>query len=457
MTTYRRPVQIAVSLVLVLTMGYLALFSPFFTHTSHGVIKEIKGNGGDFTENASVARRLDVVFSEFPVGSYFSVTGKACTCHGGCSYYGECECISIYYDPEKNGQRVLLHSCQCMGFAHYMFYKLFGFIDRPEYSETVDQYYSLGSLKPSEMTVANVKNLFANAKTGANVRAKGTHSFIVLSTDDNGLYLYHANTGIACRVDCWYWTWEELTAKYKSCGFEYIHMPVNYPESTGTYVPPAVSQTPTVPENQPGQVRVNTGSSSLNLRSRPGTDSSVVASVPHGTYLNVTEVSDGWGKAVYNGNTGWVHLGYTVPVLKISLPEDRFYYYEGVTPDMTGITVTQLQTDWTEKVLPPSSYTLTYSAPEGGKYTATVTAGEQSRSFTMIGLPRGDMDRDGRITAGDATVLLQGIAPGGNLTVRQTEGADTDGNGKIERNDAVAIIDYLTGKRKRLASVQEGG
>ncbi len=447
MTCRVRIFYAAVSILVVLSVVGLALFSPYFSYPSQGVIKQIKGNGGTFTDNAAVARRLDVVFSEYPVGSYFSDTGKACTCHATCNYNDDCDCINTYYDPEKNGEEVRLYSSQCMAFAHYMFYKLFGFVDR-EYShpQNADKFYSLGSLSPTQMTVANVKNLFKNVKTGANVRATNKHSFIVLSTDDNGLYVYHANTGVACQVDCWYWTWEELTQKYKSCGIQYVHLPVNYPESTGTYTPPAEE----VPEYQAGQVRVNTGTSGLNLRSQPNTNSGVLTSIPHGTLLTITQVSAGWGKTTYTANgtakTGWIHLGYTLSVLQVSLPEDRFYFYDGVTPDMTEMTVSWLNENMVYQVLQPSSYTLRYSAPEEGQYTATVTVGDQSRSFSMIRLPRGDLDKDGVLTAGDVTVLLQGIASGSHLTRRQREGADLDGNGTVDRNDAQAMIDYLTGK-----------
>ena len=137
--------------------------------------------GGFYTDNVYVAQRLDVLFAEFPVGSYFSYTGKACTCHNRCSYYGGCDCISIYYDPEKNGEPVYLYSCQCMGFAHMVFYKIFGFMDSVYYPENASKYYSLGSLSSSKMTAKNVKKLMEKAKTGANIRIDGKHSVILLS------------------------------------------------------------------------------------------------------------------------------------------------------------------------------------------------------------------------------------------------------------------------------------
>ncbi len=48
--------------------------------------------------------------SNYPVGSYFSQTGVACTCHhNNCSYYGNCDCQPYAY------------AIQCMGFAKYAY------------------------------------------------------------------------------------------------------------------------------------------------------------------------------------------------------------------------------------------------------------------------------------------------------------------------------------------------
>lgn len=460
MTGRHRIFRGVVSIVLVLAMVFSALFLPLFSYGSHAVtqetIKGIVGIGGDYTDNVSVARRLDVVFSEFPVGSYFSYTGERCTCHNKCSYYGGCDCISDYNDPEKNGALVRLYSCQCMGFAHYMFYKIFGFVDRAaEYPENKDKFYSLGSLKPSEMSVENVKNLFKDVKTGANVRIPGSkmHSFIVLSTDENGMYIYHANTGIPCRVDGWYWTWEKFTDTYQSCGIEYIHMPTEYPESIGIYVPSVAVTPPSVPEHQPGQVRVDVSGSTLRLRAEANTDSETLALIPHKTLLNVTEISGEWGKVQYEEKTGWIFLEYTRQVLSVGVPQDRFYSYEGVPVNLSSVTVSLLQEDMTRKSVESSSYEITYSVPENGKYTATVTVGDQSVSFPMIQLPRGDLNADSVVNATDAGILARiGESP---LTDRQKEGGDLDGNGTVDRADLMAIISYLTGNSPELIPEQQ--
>ncbi len=444
---FSRIVSVVLVLATVCSSLFLSSFSPRFRAQTEPVRKGIEGVGGEFTDNAAVARRLDVVFSEFPVGSYFSYTGEPCTCHNKCSFYGGCDCISDYNDPEKNGALVRLFSCQCMGFAHYMFYKIFGFIDRTEYPENKDKYYSLGSLDPSQMTVENVKNLFKDAKTGANVRIPGgkQHSFIVLSTDEKGMYIYHANTGVPCRVDCWYWTWERFVEIYRNYGIQYVHMPTEYPESVGVYIPPPNSEKLSVPLHQLGQIRVYTPSSSLNLRAEADTNAKSLDLIPHGTLLNVTEISGEWGKVEYKEQTGWVFLAYTKQVLSVTVPADRFYSYEGIAADLSSVQVALLQEDMTLTPLEKTAYQITYSAPEEGKYTATVTAEGQSISFPMVILPKGDMNADHAVNATDAGILIRGIGTENSLSDRQKEGADLDGNGTVDRGDVQKMLSYFTG------------
>ncbi len=441
----KRIFKATLSVLLAALLAVSSTVFPFFAPKTEATVKEIIGIGGDYTDNAYIARRLDVVFSEFPVGSYFSYTGEPCTCHNKCSYVGGCDCISDFNDPEKGGELVRLYSCQCMGFAHYMFYKLFGFVDRAQnYPETADLYYSLGSLKKSEMTVENVKKLFKDVKTGANVRTTEKHSFIVLSTDDKGMYLYHANTGIPCRVDCWYWTWEEFTATYKNYGVEYIHMPTKYPASTGDYIPPTVTKGPSIPRTE-GEVRVK-ADVGLRLRSRPSTDGERLDLIPYATLLDVTELSGDWGKVEYEGQTGWVFLEYTLPVFGVSLPADRLYAYAHTPPDLSDLTVTYLQEDLTKKAVPKEEFTATYSTLEAGGYTITVTCGEDTLTFPLQLLPFGDLNGDGVITAADASLLAWAAAGEITLTARQQEGADLTSDGKIDRDDVMAVIDYLIGK-----------
>ncbi|MCL2850920.1 MAG: peptidoglycan-binding protein [Firmicutes bacterium] len=56
----------------------------------------------------------------------------------------------------------------------------------------------------------------------------------------------------------------------------------------------------------PRQGRVTTTGGNLNLRALPNTTSPVLASIPNGTVLTITDVSGNFFQTVFNGRTGWV-------------------------------------------------------------------------------------------------------------------------------------------------------
>jgi N-acetylmuramoyl-L-alanine amidase len=58
------------------------------------------------------------------------------------------------------------------------------------------------------------------------------------------------------------------------------------------------------------RARVSTSSGNLNLRSAPSISAPVIASIPAGTILDVTDGFNGWYKTVYNGATGYVSASY---------------------------------------------------------------------------------------------------------------------------------------------------
>ena len=410
---------------------------------------DLQGNGGDYTDNVYVANRLDVVFSEFPVGAFFSYTGRPCTCHNKCSYYGGCDCISDYNDPEKGGKLVRLYSVQCMGFAHYVFYKLFGFIDSISYPENASKYYSLGSLSPSQMTLANVKKLFEGAKTGANIRVLGKHSMIVLKTNEEGIYVFQGNWVSPCMINIKFWTWEEFASRYKPYGIEYVNMPVNYPESSGEYVPPEVKPSPGE-HFAPGMYRVTAGVG-LRLRAGAGVTYPQLSLIPDKTVVRVTEVDSGWGKTVYNELDGWIFLEYTDPIttplteLQVTIPAGREIVYLSAPPDFSGLTVTAHYTDGREEPLEPGTYALTYSFPAPGNYTVTVASGGIETSFEVTARQMGDLNGDGQISAADVLPILRAAEGSAPPDAPLLEGADLNEDGKVDRADAELLLGYLTG------------
>lgn len=192
-------------------------------------------SGSKYTANQYVAARLDLVLSEYPVGSYFSFDGKPCAHHNTntCSYYGGCNCRS-YFEDSETGKTIRLNSIQCMGFAHYVFYKLFGFVDRSEYDES--KYYSLGKIEKGNFTAENCKNLLLNASTGAHIRVVG-HSMIYLSGNNEGLTVLHCNADGKCGISIKYFTWADFAKTFESRGeLTYVHMPKVYPGLSKTSV-----------------------------------------------------------------------------------------------------------------------------------------------------------------------------------------------------------------------------
>ncbi|MBP3301477.1 MAG: SH3 domain-containing protein [Clostridia bacterium] len=449
----------AVSILLLLALVFSSLFSALlvaeeetleYDPLDHGI-----RNGGDVTDNVYVAKRIDQILKEFPVGSYFSKTGKPCTCHGKCNWYDGCECISVYDDPE-NGKEIWLYSIQCMGFSHLCFYKIFGFMGTTAYPENADKFESLGSLSTSKMTVENVKNLFSKAKTGADIRVNG-HSMVFLKQDADFIWILQANWDDPCKIDMRKWSWEDFTARYKNKGVEYVYMPKVYPTSEGEYVPPVPDTDQDVTSGHPlGNYKVTATNSGLRLREGPGTSYAQLALLPDGTVVSVTEVSGDWGKVTYSGKTGWISLTYTDfvgdnPILRVTLPLDRAFVYPGVTADFSGITVVKHNSDKTTETLKPADFTVTYAAESTGACTATVTAGELTATFPITVIPCGDVDANGIVNVSDAMLIQRG-----ELSLRQTEGADVDGNGAVNVEDAKTILKYLTGGVSSLPLPKEG-
>ncbi len=193
--------------------------------------------GSDYTANKAVAAALDVVFNTYGPGTYFTYDGGPCTDHNtnaNCAFSGayDCNCRRVLED----GTDML--AWQCFGFARYVFYTCFGFIDHEYISP--GKYESLGAIAAGSMTVDNAKALLSRGKTGAHIRTSG-HSMILLSSDGGGLSILHANVKNQCDVVLQTMTWDSFVKVYNAQGIKYVNMPKEYP--AGNSVPVT---TPTV-------------------------------------------------------------------------------------------------------------------------------------------------------------------------------------------------------------------
>ncbi len=79
---------------------------------------------------------------------------------------------------------------------------------------------------------------------------------------------------------------------------------------------PVTPNTPTEPDIPVETVQklYTTGKNSLRLRAEANDTSDTLAFIPTDTALTVTAVNGDWGKTIYNGKEGWVHLGLCTPM-----------------------------------------------------------------------------------------------------------------------------------------------
>ncbi len=156
-------------------------------------------------------------------------------------------------------------------------------------------------------------------------------------------------------------------------GIVYIHDPAsNYDTLYGEYTASMMvsmrlfrggdspAQTPTEqPEDQPTGAYLTTDR--LNLRANAGTDHTVLLVIPSETRIDITEVTGGWGKTTYDGQTGWVSMRYCTPAVAMFTAGDYCTDQQTLTlhsaptadsdalgslPPDTIITVTEINGDW---------------------------------------------------------------------------------------------------------------
>ena len=125
------------------------------------------------------------------------------------------------------------------------------------------------------------------------------------------------------------------------------------------------------PENyKSGIYRVDC--SRLNFRENPSTDSTVVLVLKQGDVLTVTNISNSWGYAVYNGKTGWIALQYTEFISELESPSTNNNLPS--TTDTTTETTTELTTEpITEPTTEPTTEPIIYNERTQGRYVITVS------------------------------------------------------------------------------------
>lgn len=213
------------------------LYSPGLGRSVKTVLTDaLRINGGDVADLSSLALTAKVgektiPTAEFPVGSFFTDSGKGCTDHGtgscGWEYEGYCNCKAFH-----NG--VSLKAVQCYAFARYIFYECFGEIGMTD-SKTCT---NIGSIPQGSVTEESFKALIGQTKPGAHIRVRylkangysvSTHSMIILDWNENGFSVLESNADGKCGVSVSRISYSSYVPKVVSV--EFVMMPDEYPES----------------------------------------------------------------------------------------------------------------------------------------------------------------------------------------------------------------------------------
>lgn len=322
-------------------------------------------------------------FDDYPVGSFFSQNGKACTCHvvGGCVTNTKAGENCIRYWPNKTNRQVDLCGVQCMGFARFCQWRLYGTHD---YSNSTDFYNAFGKkLAAGSWTANTVKNTFTEVGAGGHIRTGAGHSLFVISVTSTGFVTYECNTNAKdCKIYTRQWTWASFYSYAGSRELLYYNMPRNY-DGSGSVTPDDSYET--------GAYRV-AADGGLNLRAEATTSSAKLITIPNGAILQITAIqkvgSYYWGYTTYDGKTGWVRLDYTVyqtatvESIEITTLPDKVNYTVGDSFSTAGMTVEAKFTDGTAFEI--AGYTCSgYNMEKAGTYTVKVTYGNFSDSFTI--------------------------------------------------------------------------
>lgn len=422
-----------------------------------------------YTDNPYMIEKLNAVLAEYPVGSYFTNDGKPCTCHQDITC-----CVTPYgCNCKRMIGNVDLYAWQCFGYARYVFYRCFGFVD---YAANADLYVNVGTIAAGEMNESNLKTLLAATKTGAHIRARGRHSMIFLNTDATGFNVLHGNWDNRCGVYLTHFTWSQFITKYGSVGIEYVKQPKNYPGEEEVDPPFGEETPPTVEGDVPGTYRIT--ADVLNIRSGPGTSYDRVGQITEGTEVTVTAVENGWGAVIYREVSGWISLEFA-ELLEPALTGIRAEWHSGTAPayqvgdklDESLLRVIALYSNGKTAVL-NRGYSVEYDFSvqgdrsvriwyQGKDAVLTVSVREAAGSTggsggdgttTPVTMPTeppfvsGDVNEDGEVNTTDARLVLQTAVGKAELTQRAAKAADVNGDGEVNTTDARLILQLAVGK-----------
>jgi len=388
-----------------------------------------------------------IPFPEYMPGTFFTKNGQACTCHDvssiDCIASGpNCNCVRIV---NIGGTEVDLLSVQCIGFARYCFYRLFGFTDT--YQNT-SLFYNAGTLYYGQVNSNSVKDLISSVKPGAHIRfklANSEHSVILLSQNNDGFTVYQCNSGgngiltESCIVSTKTYTWESFAA-YAYRGITFANMPNKYPENLEYSDTPFDSGAYTV-----GEYLLT---ANLRLRGGAGTEYEHLDTLPEGAVVKITEVMGDWGKTNFNGKDGWISLKFAQYIglgMVISPKKDSGIYVQNgyIYSVKHGLNAKEflasfhnigLVTDCKDEDIVGT-----------GNRVSIIKDGEVVLTSTVVIV--GDVNGDGWLTTVDLTATKAHLSGNSLLSDVYSLAADINGNGLISTTDYKSAL-YIIAKSK---------
>ncbi len=188
---------------------------------------------------------------EYPIGSYFTKNGKRCTCHNSsnCIASGtSCNCMRFWPTGRASTCEIDLLGVQCIGFARFCQYRLFGFID---YGDTAYRFQNLlgRSLSAGNWSAADAERYIKQAGVGGHIRIS-THSIVIVEIRNDGFTTYECNgktSGSECKVYSRSFTWKSFYQAYGNTTWRYLNMPKSEylpTEPTPDTTPPVTTEAP---------------------------------------------------------------------------------------------------------------------------------------------------------------------------------------------------------------------
>lgn len=229
-----------------------------------------------------------------------------------------------------------LRSAECMAFSRYVYAALYY---KYPATATMDNYIA-NAINPygsyayidkisspwggGTYTASQFEAIVKSCYPGSFIR-QGGHSMVIMAIFNDGLIVYDANgMGNYNEVDVRKYTWQGYINKYGARTIYALQVPSYYPGytySTGSSGGGAYDYD--LDTSKAGTYQVVNVSTSLNVRSGPGTSFAQVGKVSAGTQVDVLGTYSGWAAINYNGSVCWLSLDY-LQVISLKVTVDGY-------------------------------------------------------------------------------------------------------------------------------------